>query len=169
VALLKEVSSRCQNIEIIVTRSGAGRTGEQIARELSDCGLSITFIDDTAVGLYVPMVSKVLLGADTVCVDGVVNGVGSYQLVVTAARHQVPIYILAETMKFDATQGRGGIDFEDRDRAELVDPASLPPTVSIRNPHFDITPLELITGVVTELGIMTPADVIACLNDRSVS
>jgi ribose 1,5-bisphosphate isomerase len=169
VAILKEASSRCGSIEIVVTRSGAGRTGERIARELSDCGLPVTFIDDTAIGLYVPTVDKVLLGADTVCADGVVNGVGSYQLVVMAARHKVPVYILAGTMKFDANLGREGVDVEDRDGTELADPVSLPQVVSIRNPHFDVTPLELITGVVTERGIMAPADVITCLNDQQLA
>ncbi|UCB42367.1 MAG: translation initiation factor eIF-2B [Dehalococcoidales bacterium] len=167
VALLKEVSSRCSSIEMIVTRSGTGRTGEKMVWELSDCGLPITFVDDTALGLYVPMVSKILLGADMVCTDGVVNGVGSYQLVVMAAWHKVPVYIVADTTKFETNLGREGVDIEDRDGAELVDPISLPQTVSIRNPHFDITPLELINGVVTERGIMAPADVIACLNVQS--
>ena len=166
VALLQEVASRCSSINIIVTRSGAGRTGEQIARELSSCGLTVTFIDDAAVGLYVTMADKVLLGADTVCVDGVVNGVGSYQLVVMAARYKVPVYILADTTKFDKNIGREGVDVEDRDETELVDLADLPQVISIRNPHFDITPLELITGVVTERGVMAPVDVIAFLNDQ---
>ena len=70
VALLEEVSSQPGSIEVVVTRSGPGRTGETIARRLGDSGLPVTFIDDTAVGLYMPMVSRVLLGADTVAADG---------------------------------------------------------------------------------------------------
>jgi len=164
VLLLKDIASRDGNIDIIITRSGAGRTGEQITRELGDCGLRITFIDDTAVGLYIPTVNKVLLGADTVCTDGVMNGVGSYPLALMAARHGVPVYILADTLKFDTSLGHEEMDIEDRDVLELADPVSLPQTVSVSNPHFDMTPLELITGIVTERGIMTPADVIAFLN-----
>ncbi|HEY31577.1 MAG TPA: translation initiation factor eIF-2B [Dehalococcoidia bacterium] len=168
VALLKEASSHYKSIGVIITRSGAGRTGEQIVREMADCELSITFVDDTAVGLYIPTVTKVLLGADAVCAGGVVNGVGSYQLVVMAARYQVPVYILADTMKFDANLGGEEVDIEDRDGVELIDPAGLSQAVSIRNPHFDITPLELITRVVTERGVMAPADVIASLSEQSV-
>ena len=165
VALLKDIASRGRDIDIIITRSGTGRTGEKIARELGDCGLPITFVDDTAVGLYMPMVNKVLLGADTVCTDGVVNGVGSYPLALMAARHRVPIYILADTLKFDTGLIREDVDVEDIDGEELIDPANLPQAVSVSNPHFDMTPLELITGVVTEQGIMAPVDVIAFLSD----
>jgi translation initiation factor 2B subunit (eIF-2B alpha/beta/delta family) len=164
VLLLKDIASRDGNLDIIITRSGAGRTGEQIVWELSDCGVPITFIDDAAVGLYLSTVNKVLLGADTVGADGVVNGVGSYPLAVVAARHGVPVYILAETLKFDTSLVRDRVDIEDRDGAELAAPINLPQTISVGNPHFDITPLELITGVMTERGIMTPADVIAFLN-----
>jgi translation initiation factor 2B subunit (eIF-2B alpha/beta/delta family) len=163
VTLLEESASRLGKIEVVVTRSGAGRTGETIARRLGGSGLPVTFIDDTAVGSYMPTVNKVLLGADTVSADGVLNGVGSYQVAVLAARYGVPIYVLADTLKFDDSQGQREFDVEERDVAELADPTGLPQTVSIRNPHFDITPLELLTGVVTERGIMTPDAVITFL------
>jgi eIF-2B alpha/beta/delta-like uncharacterized protein len=166
---LEETVSQKQGIEIFVTRSGPGRTGEEIARRLSDSGLAVTFIDDTAVGLYILVVNKVLLGADTVSAGGVLNGVGSYQLAVLAARHSVPVYVLADTLKFDVTPEHGEFDIEDRDRAELAAPAGLSQTVSVRNPHFDVTPLELITGVVTERGIMTPEAIITFLDNQSIS
>jgi len=168
-AFLEESASRRDSIEVVVTRSGPGRTGEAIVRQLSDSGLLVTFIDDTAVGLNMPEVNKVLLGADTVSADGVVNGVGSYQVTVLAARHSVPVYVLADTLKFDTTTGHREFDIENRDNTELVAPADLTQTVSIRNPHFDITPLELVTGVVTERGIMTPDAIIAFLNNQSIS
>ena len=168
-AFLKESASRRDSIEVVVTRSGPGRTGVAIARQLSDSGLLVSFIDDTAVGLNMPEVNRVLLGADTVSAAGVVNGVGSYQLAVLAARHSVPVHVLADTMKFDASTGHREFDIEDRDNTELVAPAGLAQPVSIRNPHFDITPLELVTGVVTEWGIMTPDAIIAFLNNQSIS
>ncbi len=163
-ALLEESASQLAKIEIVVTRSGAGRTGEAIARRLGGSGLIVTFIDDTAVGSCMPTVNKVLLGADTISAAGVVNGIGSYQVAVLAARHEIPVYVLADTLKFDSSQGQREFDTEERDAAELAAPAGMPQTVTIRNPHFDITPLGLFTGVVTERGIMTPDDVITLLN-----
>jgi len=169
VALLEEISRQAGGIEVVVTRSGPGRTGETIARRLDDSGLPVTFIDDAAVGLYMSDVNRVLLGADTISAAGVVNGVGSYQVAVLADRHGVPVYVLADTLKFDTTRGNRQFDFEDRDGGELADPTDVGQTVDIRNPHFDITPLELFTGVVTERGIMTPDGVIDYLNEQPVS
>jgi translation initiation factor 2B subunit (eIF-2B alpha/beta/delta family) len=169
VALLEEIHRQRGGIEVGVTRSGPGHTGEAIARRLDDTGLPVIFIDDVAVGLYMPEVNRVLLGADTVSAAGVVNGVGSYQVAVLAARHSVPVYVLADTLKFDAAKDHRSFDTEDRDSAELADPADLGQTVSIRNPHFDITPLGMVTGVVTEQGIMTPNAVFAYLDDQSTS
>jgi translation initiation factor eIF-2B subunit delta len=169
VALLEEVSSRRSGIEVVVTRSGPGRTGEVIARRLGSAGLPVVFIDDTAVGLYMPEVDRVLLGADAVSATGVVNGVGSYQVAVLAARHGVPVYALADTLKFDAAPGSRQFDVEDRDGGELADPTGMGRTVNVRNPHFDVTPLGLFTGVVTERGIMTPNAVVAYLGDQPAS
>jgi translation initiation factor 2B subunit (eIF-2B alpha/beta/delta family) len=169
VAFLEEICRQRGGIEVVVTRSGPGRTGEAIARRLDDIGLPVTFIDDAAVGLYMPEVNRVLLGADTISAAGVVNGVGSYQVAVLAARHGVPVYVLADTLKFDATKDHRDFDTEDRDSMELADPADLGRTVSIRNPHFDITPLGMVTGVVTERGIMISNAVVANLNDQLTS
>jgi translation initiation factor 2B subunit (eIF-2B alpha/beta/delta family) len=166
IAFLGETASRLRGIEVIVTRSGPGRTGEEIARRLGESGIKVIFIDDTAAGLYVPVMSKLLLGADTVSADGVLNGVGSYQVAVLAARHGVPVYVLADTLKFDMIPGHREFDVEDRDGTELAAQATLAGTVTVRNPHFDVTPLELITGIVTEQGVMTPDAVIAFLNNK---
>ena len=158
VAVLKEAFSKYRSIEVIVTRSGSGRTGERIAQELAPHSIPVTFIDDTAVGLYLPLVSKVILGADRICADGkVVNGVGSYQLALASDKANIPLYFACDTLKFDPQAKSDEVDLEDKEPSEVVEPMSLPPGVRVKNPHFDITPLELITGIVTEAGLMSPA------------
>jgi len=118
-AVLKATVTRHGDIEVIVTRSGSGRTGERIALELASCGVSLTFIDDTAVGLYLGAVSKVIVGADRVCADGmVVNGIGSYQLAVVAARAGVPFYVLCETLKFDPRVASDEVDLEEKEASQ---------------------------------------------------
>ena len=84
-----------------------------------------------------------------------------------AARYGVLVYVLADTLKFDATTSHLYFDTKDRDSAELANPVSLGQTVNIRDPHFDITPLELLTGVVTERGLLAPDTVIAFFNNQS--
>ena len=169
VAALKAAFTKHRNIEAITSRSGPGRTGEGLARELSLCGILVTFIDDAAVGLYLSTVNKVVVGADRVCADGkVVNGIGTYQLAVAAERADVPVYVLCETLKFDPRLRGDEVDLEEKGMGEVVEPGRLPPEVKVKNPCFDITPLELVTGIVTENGMLAPEEVISYMQKHAV-
>jgi len=169
VAALKKAFTKHRNIEVITTRSGPGRSGERLAQELSLYGIPVTFIDDAAVGLYISTVNKAVVGADRVCADGkVVNGIGTYQLALAAERASVPFYVLCETLKFDPRLRGAEVDLEEKETGEVIEPGTLPPAVRVKNPYFDITPLELVTGIVTENGLLTPGEVISCLQKHSV-
>jgi eIF-2B alpha/beta/delta-like uncharacterized protein len=159
-AVLEETAAEGRHIEVIATRSGAGGTGWRIARELGRKGIKVTFIDDTAAGLYVSSAHKVMVGADRVCADGtIVNGVGTYPLALAAQKAAVPFYVLCETLKFDHRMRSDKVDIEEKEPSEVVGKAKLPPQVSVKNPYFDLTPLELVTGIVTENGLLAPEGV----------
>jgi eIF-2B alpha/beta/delta-like uncharacterized protein len=161
-AVLEETIEEGRHIEVIATRSGAGGTGQRIVQELGRKGMKVTFIDDTAVGLYVSSANKVMVGADRVCADGgVVNGVGTYPLALAAQQAEVPFYVLCETLKFDHRMRSDKVDFEEKEPAEVVGKAKMPPQVNVKNPYFDLTPLELVTGIVTENGLLAPGGVTA--------
>ena len=168
VAVLSKTFTKYKHIEVIATRSGPGRTGERIAQELGLYGLPITFIDDAAVGLYISAVNKVMVGADRVCADGnIINGIGTYQLALAAEKVGIPFYILCETLKFDPKLRSDEVDLEEKEPSEVVEPGRLPPNVTIKNPYFDITPLELVAGVVTENGLLTPEEVVNYIGKQS--
>jgi len=167
-AVLKEAFAQDKHIEVIATRSGPGGTGQRIAQELGRHGLPITFIDDTAMGLYISRVNKVMVGADRVCADGnIVNGIGTYQLALAAERAGVPFYVLCETLKFDPRLKSGQVDLEEREPSEVVEAGRLPPQVKVKNPYFDITPLELVAGIVTENGLLTSPEIIGYIGRHS--
>ncbi len=160
VAVLKAAFTKHRDIEVIITRSGPGGTGERIARELELYGIPSTFIDDAAMGFYVSTVNKVMVGADRVCADGkIVNGIGTYQLALVAERASIPFYVLCETLKFDPRLRSDAVDLEEKEPSEVVGAGRLPPGVKVKNPYFDITPLELITGIVTENGLLMSEEV----------
>lgn len=166
--VLKEAFDKHEDIEITITRSGPGRTGEKIARQLGSYGIPVTFIDDVAMGLYISTVNKVMVGADRVCADGkVVNGVGTYQLALAARGASIPVYMLCETLKFAPRLKSNEVDLEEKDTSEVVEPRRLPPAVRVRNPYFDITPLELVAGIVTENGLLAPEEVISYIEKQS--
>jgi len=168
-AMLKKAFTKHSHIEVITTRSGPGRTGEKIAQELGLTGIPVTFIDDVAMGLYISKVNKVVVGADRVCADGkIINGIGTYQLALAAEKAGIPFYVLCETLKFDPRLKGDEVDLEEKEPSEVVRPGVLPPEVKVKNPYFDITPLELITTVVTENGLLTPEGVISYMQKQSV-
>jgi len=165
VAALQEVSSQRRGIRVVVTRSGPGRAGEKTARQLDGFGIPVTLIDDTAAAVHMPSVNILMLGADTVCADGVVNGIGSYQLAVVSAATRVPVYVLCDSLKFDPELVREDADLENGEPSEVFEPSGLPAGVAISNPRFDFTPLELVTGIVTEDGVLPLSDITAYLKD----
>jgi len=169
VAMLKAAFTQHRNVEVVTTRSGRGGSGEMVARELGLYGMPVTFIDDTAIGLYLPTVNKVVVGADRICADGsLVNGIGTYQLALAGKKAGVPFYVLCETLKFDPRLRGNEVDLEEKEPSEVIEPGRLPPGVRVKNPHFDITHLELITGIVTEKGLLAPGEVISYMQEQSI-
>lgn len=159
VAAALKAARKKHRIEVIVTRSGPGRTGERTVWELSYSGIPVTFIDDTAMGLYVNEVDKVIVGADRICADGgLVNGAGTLLLALAAQKAGKPFYVLCETMKLDKRLQSSEVELEEKEPAEVAQPETLPEDTTVRNPYFDITPPELITGVITENGLVLPQD-----------
>ncbi len=169
-AVLQEAFTKYRDIEVITTRSGPGHTGEKTAQELGHYGIPVTFIDDAAMGLYISTVNKVVVGADRVCADGkVVNGIGTYQLALAAKMASIPFYVFCETLKFDPRLKGDEVDLEEKDTSEVVEPGRLPPEIGVKNPYFDATPLELVSGIVTENGLLTPEEIISYVAKQSVN
>ena len=126
------------------------------AWELLRSGIPHTVIPDgAAAGLMARgRVDVVLVGADRIARNGdVANKLGTYPLAIAARRHGVPFYSVAPSSTFDPACASGAaIEIEQRGAAELTAPAGS----AVYNPAFDVTPAELITGWVTERGILHP-------------
>jgi methylthioribose-1-phosphate isomerase len=126
--------------------------------ELGRLGIPHRLLADGAGGraLQTGMVDLALAGADRVAANGdVANKVGTYPLAVLCQRHRVPFYVVAPLSTLDLETPDGTtIPVEERDEREVTTFA--PAGTRAFNPAFDITPAELITGVVTELGVLRP-------------
>jgi methylthioribose-1-phosphate isomerase len=132
------------------------------AWELAQAGVPHTLIPDVAAGFLMSRgeVDVVVVGADRIAANGdTANKVGTYPLAVLAARHGIPFFVCAPTTSVDlATPDGAAIDIEERpaDEVLLIRGVSIaPPGTAVRNPSFDVTPAELITGIVTEEGVLT--------------
>lgn len=154
-AALKEALRKNGMLAVVVPRSGVGQWGIATAKRLGESGIPVTLVDDTAIGLYITGCDRVMVGADRICADGsLVNGAGTCLLAVMAQRAGIPFYVLCETLKFDHRLTGNEVDVEEKDPCELAPAADFPETVQVKNPYFDVTPPDLIAGVVTEKGIL---------------
>jgi ribose 1,5-bisphosphate isomerase len=157
VTMALKVAHEKLRFSVFVTRSGAGRAGERTVWEIAYAGIPVTFIDDTAMGLYMSKASRVLVGADRICADGaLVNGIGTYLLALAAKKAGVPFYVLSDTLKFDARTKSSEVELEEKEPVEVAAPETLPEDVVVRNPYFDITPPDLISAIITENGLVIP-------------
>ncbi|HEU4572101.1 MAG TPA: S-methyl-5-thioribose-1-phosphate isomerase [Candidatus Limnocylindrales bacterium] len=131
------------------------------AWELEQAGVPHTLIPDVAAGYLMSRgeVDVILVGADRIAANGdTANKVGTYPLAVLAARHGIPFYVCAPTTSVDlATETGEGIEIEERSADEVLvirGQRIAPRGTEVRNPAFDVTPAELITGIVTEEGVV---------------
>jgi methylthioribose-1-phosphate isomerase len=94
-------------------------------------------------------VDLVVTGADRIAANGdTANKIGTYSLAVLARYHGIPLYVIAPTSTVDlATPTGARIPIEERDPAEITS------RFPARNPAFDVTPAELVSAIVTELGV----------------
>jgi methylthioribose-1-phosphate isomerase len=131
------------------------------AWELAQAGVPHALIADMAAGhlMATGEVDVVLVGADRIAANGdTANKVGTYTLAVLAARHGIPFYVCAPLSSVDlATADGSSIPIEERSADEVRHVRGIavaPPDTPVRNPAFDVTPAELITGIVTEEGVI---------------
>jgi len=104
-------------------------------------------------------VDVVVVGADRIAANGdTANKIGTYALAVLAKRHGIPFYVAAPLSTFDLSIPDGSkIPIEERGADEVTgyrETRWAPQGVSVRNPAFDVTPADLITGIITERGVV---------------
>ncbi len=141
---------RNQGLRMIVTESRPLAEGRRLAEQLAAWGVPTLYITDAQIGLFVAQADAVLVGADSVLVDGsVVNKVGTYPLALVAREQGVPFQVCCESFKQRAASDPPP-ELEEMAPAELGVPDW--PGVTVRNVYFDITPARLVTAWIDETG-----------------
>jgi methylthioribose-1-phosphate isomerase len=133
------------------------------AWELHQAGVDVTLITDNMAASLMARrgVDIVLVGSDRIARNGdVCNKIGTYGVAVLAREHGVPFYAVAPLSTFDPSIASGAeIPIEERAEDEVthgLGRRTAPVGVKVWNPAFDVTPARLVTGIVTEVGIITP-------------
>ncbi len=157
-------ASKGKNISVIANETRPYLQGARLtAWELVQEGIPCTLITDSMAGHLMSRgeVDVVIVGADRIAANGdVANKIGTYPLAVLAKRHGIPFYVAAPLSTFDPKIPDGSqIPIEERPAGEVTGYRGVrwaPEGVSVRNPAFDVTPAELVTGIICERGIAFP-------------
>ena len=133
------------------------------AWELHQAGIDATLICDSmaAVVMREGRVQLVITGADRIAANGdTANKIGTYGLAVLAQAHGIKFYVAAPSSTFDLSIPDGlAIPIEERSPDEvrsLRGHATAPADIPVYNPAFDVTPARLITGIITDRGLVSP-------------
>ncbi len=153
-----------KKIEVIATETRPQLQGARLtAYELKRDSIPVTLITDNMVGFVMAKngVNLVVVGADRIIRDAVVNKIGTYSIAVLAKEHNVPFYVAAPTSTMDLNHTSGDVVIEERDSKEVTHIGSkriAPEGVKVLNPAFDITPIKYVRAIITENGVLSPKD-----------
>ncbi len=161
--VLEVLLAHRQQIAGVIALEGRPRyAGRDMARALAREGVAVTLITDAQADIFLPQCQAVVVGADSVLVNGdVLNKAGTALLAWAARGRNIPLYVLCETLKISprrwvehdpAYQAQNLALLEEKEPEEvLADPL---PGVAVRNFYFDRTPHRLIRQVITEQGLL---------------
>ncbi len=149
-----------KNIKVIATETRPVQQGSRLtAFELKHDGIDVSLIPDTAVGYTMAngLVNKIVVGADRILRTGhVYNKIGTYQVATMAKQHNIPFYVAAPLSTFDMESNPEDVVIEQRNASEVTgigDKKTAPDDINVINPAFDMTPPDLIAGIITEKGV----------------
>jgi methylthioribose-1-phosphate isomerase len=138
---------------------GARLTTYELKRE----GIPVTLITDSMIGYVMSqhMVNKVIVGADRIVQDAVINKIGTFTVAVLAKEHHIPFYVAAPKSTFDMEHKAEKIVIEQRNPEEVTRLGSrrmAPHGIDVLNPAFDVTPFRYISAIICETGILRERD-----------
>ncbi|MGD8505791.1 MAG: S-methyl-5-thioribose-1-phosphate isomerase [Candidatus Bathyarchaeota archaeon] len=153
-----------KKISVIATETRPKLQGARLtAYELQTDGIPVTLITDTMVGYVMRnrLVTKVIVGADRIVQDAVINKIGTFGVAVLAHEHKIPFYVAAPTSTFDLDRLADEVVIEERKPEEVTHFGTqkiAPNGVKVLNPAFDVTSMHYVTAVICEAGVLSPKD-----------
>ena len=162
--VVRSAFAKDNTIRVFADETRPRQQGARITTfELTTDGIPTTLITDGMCSYFMKkgMIDMVCVGADRIAANGdAANKIGTYTLAIAAKYHNIPFYVAAPLSTIDTSIKTGDeIPIEERSREEVTHingKIICAPEVNVINPGFDVTPNELITGIITEAGILCP-------------
>lgn len=162
--VVRSAFAKDSSIQVFADETRPRQQGARITTlELVMDGIPVTLITDGMCSYFMKkgMIDMVVVGADRIAANGdAANKIGTYTVAISAKYHNVPFYVAAPLSTIDTSIATGDeIVIEERSHKEVTEINGKPicaEGVNVINPGFDVTPNELITGIITEKGIIKP-------------
>jgi translation initiation factor 2B subunit (eIF-2B alpha/beta/delta family) len=148
--------ARVRAVRMACSEGRPALEGRTIATGLAESGVDVTIFTDAAIAHALRDADAVVVGADAVGPDFFVNKSGTRMLAAAATLQGVPFYVLASRDKFVGGDTASRLQLREGLPSEIWDDA--PSRITVRNPYFETTPLDLVAGLVTDIGVLGPAD-----------
>jgi len=164
-AVVRTAWEQGKKIKVIATETRPKLQGARLTvYELKRDGIPVTLITDSMVGYVMSkhLVSKVIVGADRIVKDAIINKIGTYTVAVLTHEHSIPFYVAVPTSTFDLTHESRDVIIEERNPKEVTHINSrriAPKGTNALNPAFDITPLKYVTAIICEKGILSASEI----------
>jgi ribose 1,5-bisphosphate isomerase len=168
--IFKEAKKQGKSFEVIVTESSPTNEGFWTVDEMEKAGIRVSVSVDACMGEIIPQCDSCFVGSDSVSSTGyVLNKVGTYPAALVAKTHGVPFYVAADTLKFDPATLIGLPYIIETLKRDDILKKKYPDHIKVIGHLFDMTPPELITAVITEIGLIHPSAAISVLMQMKLS
>ena len=162
--VVRSAYAKDNTIQVFADETRPRQQGARITTfELAMDGIPVTLITDGMCSYFMSkgMIDMVVVGADRIAANGdTANKIGTYTVAIAAKYHNVPFYIAAPLSTIDTSIKTGAeIPIEERSHEEVTHingKRICAEGINVINPGFDVTPHELIAGIITEKGILRP-------------
>lgn len=162
--VVRSAFAKDNTVQVFADETRPRQQGARITTlELTMDGIPTTLITDGMCSYFMKkgMIDMVCVGADRIAANGdAANKIGTYTVAIAAKYHNIPFYVAAPLSTIDTSIKSGDeIVIEERSREEVTHingKTICAEGVNIINPGFDVTPHELIAGIITEKGILRP-------------
>jgi translation initiation factor 2B subunit (eIF-2B alpha/beta/delta family) len=155
VALVLESLVAARPLHVACADGLPGLEGRRMTAQLAAAGIPVSHFTDAALAHAVDAADAVLVGADAVTPDWFLNKSGTRMLAAAAAQQGIPVYVLATRDKFLSRGAAALLEVREESPAEVW--PSPPAGVTVRNPYFEATTLDLVSAVISDAGVLGAA------------
>jgi translation initiation factor 2B subunit (eIF-2B alpha/beta/delta family) len=141
-----------RQLRVSCSESHPALEGRRLASRLAAAGVAVTYFSDAAISQALGAADAVVFGADAVAPEWFLNKSGTRMLAAAAGQQGVPVHVIATRDKFVSHAVGARLAMREGAARELWE--SPPAGVTIRNPYFESTPLELVASLITDMGVL---------------